>query len=51
LVGAPTGRAQEREGISEADVATLAGRAMSEFNVPGMAIGIIKADKIQLAEG
>ncbi len=51
LVAAPTGQAQEREGISEADVATLAGRAMSEFNVPGMAIGIIKADKILLAEG
>jgi CubicO group peptidase (beta-lactamase class C family) len=51
LVAASTGRAQEREGISDADVATLAVRAMSEFNVPGMAIGIVKADKILLAKG
>ena len=51
LVGASTGRAQEREGISDADVAALAGRAMSEFNVPGLAIGIVKADRILLAEG
>jgi CubicO group peptidase (beta-lactamase class C family) len=43
--------AQVPKGISEADVAELAGRAMSEFNVPGMAIGIVKDGKIQLAKG
>jgi len=51
LAGVSSGRAQEREGISEVEVATLAGRAMSEFNVPGMAIGIVKGDEILLAEG
>jgi len=51
LAGVSAGRAQEREGISDTDVAALAGRAMSEFNVPGMAIGIVKAEKILLAEG
>ncbi|MCP4045272.1 MAG: serine hydrolase [Gammaproteobacteria bacterium] len=51
LLGASSGRALENEGISGTDVAALAGRAMSEFNVPGMAIGIIKAEKILLAEG
>ncbi len=51
LIGATSGRAQEREGISEAGVSALAERAMSEFNVPGMAIGIVKADKILIADG
>ena len=43
--------AEERQGISDADVTELASRAMSEFNVPGMAIGIVKADKILLSKG
>ena len=47
----PTAGAQEPKGISETDVAALAGRAMSEFNVPGMAIGIIKDGQVQLAKG
>lgn len=43
--------AQEPKGISEADVAVLAGRAMTEFNVPGMAIGIVKDGKVLSAKG
>lgn len=43
--------AQAREGISDAAVAELAGRAMSEFDVPGMAIGIVKDEKVLLARG
>ncbi len=43
--------AGERAGISDAAVTELARRAMSEFNVPGMAIGIVKADKILLSKG
>ena len=43
--------AQEREGISDAEVTALANRAMSEFDVPGMAIGIVKDEKILLAKG
>ena len=43
--------AQAREGISAAAVAELAGRAMSAFEVPGMAIGIVKADEVLLAQG
>ncbi|MDX2417066.1 MAG: serine hydrolase [Xanthomonadales bacterium] len=43
--------AQEREGISDVDVMALANRAMSEFNVPGMAIGIVKGEKTLLAQG
>ena len=39
------------EGISEADVAALANRAMQEFNVPGMAIGIVKGERVRLAKG
>ena len=46
-----TGWALEREGISDADVTALAERAMSEFNVPGMAIGIVKGDQVVLAKG
>ena len=38
--------AQEPKGISEADVAELAGRAMSGFSVPGMAIGIVKDGQV-----
>jgi CubicO group peptidase (beta-lactamase class C family) len=43
--------ATEREGISDAAVAELAARAMAEFNVPGMAIGIIKGQEVVLAKG
>ena len=43
--------AQGPKGISEDDVAALANRAMSEFNVPGMAIGIVKSDQVRLAKG
>ena len=43
--------ADERAGISDAGVTGLANRAMSEFDVPGMAIGIVKADKILFSEG
>lgn len=42
---------QEQQGISKAAVGELASRAMSEFDVPGMAIGIVKADQILLAKG
>jgi len=51
LLCASAAFAGEREGISETAVTDLANRAMSEFNVPGMAIGIVKADKILLARG
>ena len=43
--------AQERKGISDAEVSALANRAMSEFNVPGMAIGIVKGEQVLLAQG
>ncbi|MGB7453518.1 MAG: serine hydrolase [Lysobacterales bacterium] len=43
--------AQEQKGISDADVAELANRAMSEFNVPGMAIGIVKGGQVRLEKG
>jgi len=43
--------AQAREGISDAAVAELAARAMSEFDVPGMAIGIVKGEQVLLAKG
>jgi CubicO group peptidase (beta-lactamase class C family) len=43
--------AQEPKGISDADVAKLANRAMSEFNVPGMAIGIVKDGQVLMAKG
>jgi CubicO group peptidase (beta-lactamase class C family) len=45
-----TGLALEHEGISDADVTALVERAMSEFDVPGMAIGIVKSDKVLLAK-
>ncbi len=43
--------AQAREGITDTAVAELAARAMSEFDVPGMAIGIVKRDQVLLAKG
>jgi len=39
------------QGISETDVAALASRAMTEFNVPGMAIGIVKSGQVRLEKG
>ncbi len=42
---------QESAGISEADLTALASRAMSEFDVPGMAIGIVKDGKVQVSKG
>lgn len=46
-----TGAARQNQGISDAAVAELAGRAMAEFDVPGMAIGIVKDDKVLLDRG
>ncbi len=46
-----TAGAQEREGITDVAVAELAGRAMSEFSVPGMAIGIVKDGQVLLSKG
>lgn len=43
--------AQEQEGISEAAVASLVTHAMAEFDVPGMAVGIIKGEQVLLAKG
>jgi len=43
--------AQAREGISDEAVAVLAARAMSEFSVPGMAIGIVKSGEVLLLRG
>lgn len=56
LSGCLTTAALAREGvmqvgISEADVSALAKRAMSEFDVPGMAIGIVKGEQVLLAKG
>ena len=56
LFGAVTTSGLAREsvthkGISEADVTVLANRAMSGFNVPGMAIGIVKGEQVLLARG
>jgi len=51
LACASVAAAQQREGISDTALAELTSRAMSEFKVPGMAVGIVKADKILLAKG
>lgn len=51
LLWVSTGWALHREGISDAAVTALAERAMSEFDVPGMAIGIVKGNKVLLAKG
>jgi len=40
-----------REGISNDGVAALAARAMSEFQVPGMAIGIVKSGEVLRSKG
>jgi CubicO group peptidase (beta-lactamase class C family) len=43
--------ASDIEGISNDEIADLAQRAMEQFNVPGMAIGIVRGGKILYAEG
>ena len=48
---ATAGWAQEPMGISESELTILANRAMLEYQVPGMAVGIVKADKIVLSKG
>jgi len=45
------GWAKAPNGIGNDEVTKLAARAMSEFHVPGMAIGIVKADKVLLNKG
>lgn len=45
------GAAQQRIGITSDALTNLAGRAMAEFDVPGMAIGIIKGDEVISASG
>ncbi len=47
----PEGWAKAPNGINNAEVTRLAARAMKEFDVPGMAIGIVKADKVLLNKG
>jgi CubicO group peptidase (beta-lactamase class C family) len=51
LLAAPQLWAQQRQGISDAAVTELANRAMKEFDVPGMAIGIIKSQELVFAKG
>jgi len=51
VLGLSVAGAQAREGITDTAVAELAARAMSEFDVPGMAIGIVKRDQVLLAKG
>lgn len=43
--------AQTAEGIGDEAVAALAARAMTEFQVPGMAIGIVKSGEVLLSQG
>lgn len=45
------GLAQDSKGISEPDLVRLVNRAMLEYQVPGMAVGIIKADEVLLSRG
>ena len=51
MLGVSAAGAQEHKRISDAGVTALANRAMSEFNVPGMAIGIVKDEQILLEKG
>ncbi|MGB5290427.1 MAG: serine hydrolase [Lysobacterales bacterium] len=51
VLGLSVTGAQAREGITDTAVAELAARAMSEFDVPGMAIGIVQRDQVLLAKG
>ena len=43
--------ADEREGLSDAEIADLAQRAMTAFEVPGMAIGIVRGNQTVYAQG
>jgi CubicO group peptidase (beta-lactamase class C family) len=43
--------AQERQGISDEEIAKLASRAMKQFDVPGMGIGIVKGNETIYAQG
>jgi len=43
--------AQQHRGITESALTELTSRAMTEFNVPGMAIGVVKAGHILYAGG
>ena len=43
--------AQDREGISDAEIAKLANHVMQEFQVPGMAIGIVRGNETVYAKG
>ena len=51
LVFCVSAAADEREGISDADLDQLASRAMQQFQVPGMAIGIVRGDKTVYSKG
>ena len=51
LMSGMAAHAQQGEGISDDSVSALAKRAMDEFDVPGMAIGIIKSDEVVFAKG
>ena len=48
---APGLGAREHQGISDSELVELAGRAMKEYQVPGMAIGVIKSDKVLIRRG
>jgi CubicO group peptidase (beta-lactamase class C family) len=43
--------AQERDGISDEEIAKVALRAMKQFDVPGMGIGIVKGNETIYAQG
>ena len=43
--------ADDREGISDAAIAELAAHAMQQFQVPGMAIGIVRGNETVYAKG
>lgn len=43
--------ADQQQGLSDAAIADLAQRAMTTFEVPGMAIGIARGDKTVFAQG
>ena len=51
MISVLSAHAQQGDGISEESVNALAKRAMSEFDVPGMAIGIIKSNEVVFAQG
>ncbi|NNK99372.1 MAG: serine hydrolase [Xanthomonadales bacterium] len=51
LLSSPLAPALQRDGIGDAAIGELAGRAMSEFAVPGMAIGIVKDGQVVFAKG